>query len=143
MGILAAQSGVDIIEGPRFSVAKDSGKRFMARAELAEGTDIQQAHFDGTGTIKYSVRNSAGTEITSGTLTATAVVFDTLQTDAAWTQDSTGYNFAFTVPAAAFATVGFARVEFEFTPDNDLTAAQQPAFGLFYEGTVRTFRGLG
>jgi len=135
MGILAAQAAIDVYKGPKFSVRQGTGRRFLARAELADGTDILQSHFDGTGgSIACAVRNAAGTSVyANATLTVASVVYNTLQTDALWTEDSDGYNFAFSVPASAFSTVGYRHVLFTFTPE---TANGNPAFALEFEGTV-------
>ena len=93
-----------------FAVWEDSGASLMARITGNDATNIQQADVT---TIAYTVSSLAtdadtgvvtGTETATGTLTVSSVVFDTLQTDARWTLDSTGYNFRWDVPASIFAT---------------------------------------
>lgn len=43
-------------------------------------------------------------------------IFDTLQTDSSWNADAIGYNFAHTIPAAAFPGLGDYIAVYEFTP---------------------------
>ncbi len=86
----------------------------MSRVKGLSGSYITQASLSA---ITCKVYNNVGTLVTSPTVTISSSVFDTLQTtDSRWTRDTTGYNFLFTIPAAAFPSVGLYRVEFKFTP---------------------------
>lgn len=79
------------------------------------GSNIQQADLSSIG-YKIYKKNDPGTLIDSGTLTVANVIFDTLQTDSIWTQDSTGYNFKTTVAGANLADPDVIyRVEFQLT----------------------------
>lgn len=78
----------------------------------------------------------AATAITGHTAVAVSpgdALFDTLQTDAVWTVDETGFNFKYTLDvstAAAFAIAGRRyRVEFTLTPaaGQDIRLRFQPA----------------
>lgn len=61
--------------------------------------DIKQADLS---SITYGVKQGQAVIIASGTaLTISSAIFDTLQNGTAWTGDTVGLNFAFTVPAAA------------------------------------------
>ena len=64
----------------------------MARVTGSDAVAITQAAI---ASIAYAVYDLADTSaaVDSGTLTVADVVFDSLQTDARWTEDSTGYNF--------------------------------------------------
>ena len=105
---------------------EDSGVSLMDRIQGNGGTNITQASLTGIAFSVYSFTDaanaddaSAGTLVTSGTLTISAVVFDTLQTAAPWdsTVDSTGYNFRYDALAAQRATGGlWHRYEIVFTP---------------------------
>lgn len=102
----------------RANVFEDGGASLMARVVGNNGASITQA---GISTITYAVYDlHAGTEIVASTsLTVSAVVFDTLQTDARWTEDTTGYNFRHDIAANVFTTGDLTyRVEYKFTPSS-------------------------
>ncbi len=77
-----------------------------ANVQQADITSVFRSVYDGETIV------GSDTELTVAT-----VVFDTLQTDARWTFDSTGYNFKDDVAATVFP-VGdkVYRVEYKFTP---------------------------
>lgn len=68
----------------------------MARVE-ADGSLITQATVSSITWKSFDLCDR-DTTVGSGTLTVTDVVFDSLQTDDRWTEDSTGYNFRHDVP---------------------------------------------
>ena len=88
----------------------------MARIQGVDAANIVQADIS---SIAYSIFDLADpTSATdTGSLTVASVVFDALQTDARWSEDETGYNFRWDVPASIPAT-GTKRYRFEiaFTP---------------------------
>lgn len=138
---LAAEAGAVaaalIVEGTVYAGAEQT---FLARVEDVAGAAIVQAD---VASAEYTIRaynplnpNATPVEVTGHTaeaLTVSAVVFDTLQTDAPWSEDGTGYNFRFTPDQAidvAFATPGrLYRVEVELTP----TASGRPPFELCWD----------
>lgn len=70
-----------------------SGPTMMARAV---GNNISNLTQSTVSSITYRVSNEVGdVTVDSGSLTASAVIFNTLQTDDRWTFDSTGYNFRY------------------------------------------------
>lgn len=86
---------------------ENSGATIRARIVGHAGTPITQASLT---TVKYTVQKYAdrddaikdenGTEVTDETtLTISSAIFDALQS---WDEDSTGYNFAYALPAASF-----------------------------------------
>lgn len=83
------------------------------------GVLITQA---GISTITVTVkRYNKATGVSSETLSDVAVdkttaVFDTIQTDAKWSTDTTGYNFAYTVSQAGFPGPDSYAIVFTFTP---------------------------
>lgn len=106
---------------------EDSGISLMARVYGHAATAITQATIS---TITYTVTEHATQEdaengangtaiIASTSLTVSSVVFDTLQTDARWTKDSTGYNFRYDSAAADRTDGGvWHRYEVKFTPSS-------------------------
>jgi hypothetical protein len=99
MGSAVVTDGT-IFEGP------DATGLFLARVDYFTGSLITQAT---TASIKYTIYDlgiNAGDAPApvSGhedeVLTKGDVVFDSLQTDGRWTEDTTGYNFAFQPPAS-------------------------------------------
>lgn len=68
------------------------------------GSNIQQADISSIAcTVRRYARGSNSVLNTlTPTVTVSSAVFDSLQTDGKWTEDATGYNFAFTVPGTAF-----------------------------------------
>ena len=97
---------------------EDSGVSLMARILGTASTAIAQADIS---TITYGVKATHGgstATIAFGTsLSTTEVVFDTLQTDARWTRDTTGYNFRVDVPSSALPDGNKKyRAEVKFTP---------------------------
>lgn len=93
---------------------EDSGGCLMARVYGKDAALIQQADF-GTITV-YWRRGDVTSSISSSSLSPSTVVFDTLQTDARWTADDTGYNFRWDWDAVAFPDPGLYRVTVRFAP---------------------------
>jgi hypothetical protein len=100
----------------KFEVWEDSGFSIMARVIGNDAANVTQASMT---SIAYSVfdLSQVGTASSSGTLAVATVIFDTLQTDARWTPDATGYNFRWDVPANICPTGNKDyRIEILFTP---------------------------
>lgn len=96
-------------------VFEDSGATLMARVMGASATAIQQA--DITSVTRNIYNRLSATLIGTTALTVSGVVFDTLQTDARWTKDGTGYNFRDSIAAASFASGSTVyRIEYVFVP---------------------------
>lgn len=99
-----------------FLVMEDGGAQTMARVLANDATNAQQADISSITYKVFDIDNS-NTETATGTLTVSDVIFDTLQTDARWSVDTTGYNFRHEVPATAFPTGGNRyQIEYKCTP---------------------------
>lgn len=100
----------------RQTIWEDGDATEMARFQVngvngvqADVTSIVRKVFD-------LASDTPTTAIATDTLTVANVVFDTLQTDARWTKDSTGYNFRDRIAGTNFPTGGHTyRVEYFFT----------------------------
>jgi len=92
-------------------VNEDSSFSVMGRVVVA-GTLWTQASVSG---ITYKVFNASNAEVSSGTLTVSSVVFDTLQTDGRWDIDSVGYNFRHDNDHQVLTDAGRYRIEYEVT----------------------------
>ena len=86
------------------TIWEDTGPYMMARITGNDGANVTQSD---VSSISYVVVDMTDTDtaVASGTLTVASVIYDTLQSgDSRWTEDSTGYNFGFTLAATAFPT---------------------------------------
>ena len=97
------------------TVAKNGTATLLDRAVDAVGTVLTQSAIASATYSIYLLDDddpNARTVVTghsAASLTVSAILYNTLQTDATWTKDSTGYNFKHTVPIAtsnAFAIAG-------------------------------------
>ena len=105
---------------------EQNGLPFLGRAyKLVPGTGkvaIVQADITSiTRTVKrFSTVNGAFGNITTPqsavNVPVATAIFDTLKTDSAWNADTIGYNFADTIPAAAFPGLGAYSAVYTFTP---------------------------
>ena len=98
------------------TVFEDGGAQCMARIVGNDAANITQASIS---SIAMSVFDAVagGSAISTRAPVVASTVFDTLQTDARWSTDSTGYNFLDTVLASELPTGGMTyRVEYKFTP---------------------------
>ena len=96
----------------RATVWEDSGLSIMDRVYGPTAALITQAALTSITATLFL----AGVQVQQSTLTIATVVFDTLQTDARWTLDATGYNFRHDIAAAWFAVPGKYRMEYKFDP---------------------------
>ena len=98
------------------TVWEDTTPYLMARvvgatAEILTRSDISS--------VSYTVVDidDNTTVVASGSPSKDTVFFNSLQTDARWTKDSTGYNFAFALPATALPNGQQTYVvDFQITP---------------------------
>ena len=108
------------------TVFKNGSATLLARVVGAAGAVLTQADL---AAVKYSIyllddddadSQTAVTGHAGVTLPVSAVVFDTLQTDALWTKDAVGYNVKHVLEVAghpAFAAAGRSyRIVYELTP---------------------------
>lgn len=109
------------------------GKDGTGTAITGEGKPFKQADIS---TITYGVYDITGAAavVAAGTsITVSAVIFDTLQTDSFWTVDSTnGYNFLHTIAASSFPT-GNSEYAVEYT----FTLTGGTAFKIQLKGTAQ------
>lgn len=109
-----------LTEATHADIWEDGEATIMARVVGADGTAVQQADVTSIGYQIFNLMSGTpDTAVKTGTYTIATVVFDTLQTDARWTVDSTGYNFRATHPteAGVFDTGGDRyRIEALFNP---------------------------
>jgi hypothetical protein len=99
---------------------------FMARAyKIVPGTGKTPITQSDVSAIALTVRRFNTVNGGWGGLTTTqngiavsvsTSVFNSLQTDNGWNADAIGYNFAYTIPAAAFPGLGEYAALFTFTP---------------------------
>lgn len=105
---------------------KNGSATLLARVVGADSSEITQSDID---SATYSVHllddqnadtRTAVTGHADVSLTKTDIIFNTLQTDALWTKDSTGYNFRHVLDISsnqAFAVAGRRYlVEYKLTP---------------------------
>lgn len=85
---------------------EDAGLSVLARVRTIAAVNLTQASLNGITAKVYDQDDDNAQEGTTITLTVSSVIFDTLQTDAAWDVDSTGYNFKYTFPASYFPDGG-------------------------------------
>ena len=84
------------------TIYEDTAITCMARVMGDDAVRIEQA--DVTSITLKTFLNYGTTATTTTSLVVADTVFDTLQTDARWTKDSTGYNFRYQIPSSAFDT---------------------------------------
>ncbi len=101
-----------------FEIWEDTGVSLMARVKVPTGNNMT---IEDISSIDYSVYDQSAptTAIKAGILNVSSVVFNSLQTDARWQEDNTGYNFRWDVPAANFPNGARRyRLEVKMTPFN-------------------------
>lgn len=110
-------SGTSIVTG---QVIEDSACTILARVYGNAGTAITQSALASITCKVFDVDSSTpDTAVAAPTVTIASSVFDTLQTDARWTQDTTGFNFAHVLAASIFTTGDhYYRAEYLFTPSS-------------------------
>jgi hypothetical protein len=116
-------------------VYRDHTKTLLGRVVGDDAQPIAQADLSAIAYTVYALdpadedNRVAITGHTAVAVTIASVIFDTLQTDAKWDKDATGYNFAHTLDissAAAFPQAGVTYlVVYTFTPSSG-----QPYVGL-------------
>ena len=119
----------------RATIFEDTAPTLMARVVGNGAVNITQSDFGGGGTITVAVYKDGSTTAThTADLGVDDVVFDALQTDARWTQDSSGYNFRHQIAASVFSTGNSTyQIEFLFNP-----SAGEDWLVLFRVDTVET-----
>ena len=85
-------------------VYEDSTFSLMSRFTV-DGSDATQSDCSSI-TMKAWDVDDYDTPVLDATLTVSAVVYDTLQTDGRWSVDATGYNFRYDVADTVCTTAG-------------------------------------
>jgi len=99
-----------------YVINEDSAFSVMHRVHNA-GEAITQADISSITYAIYPV-DSTTAHTASTSLVVANVVFDSLQTDGRWTEDTTGYNFRHDGEYTIFTEPGTYEIEYTFTPTN-------------------------
>jgi hypothetical protein len=76
----------------------------LDRIKLNDGSLLTQGAV--SGAIELSISDHTGEEVDTDELAAATVVFDTLQVDGYWEEDSEGYNFRAEFDSEQFDLIG-------------------------------------
>lgn len=84
------------------TIFEDGGATILARIVGWDGNNLTQASLTG---ITYVIKNlNTDTVVVASTaLTVSTVIYDTLQTTAIWSEDSTGFNFKHHIADTVFS----------------------------------------
>lgn len=103
------------IDVTKAAMWEDTGCQYMARIVGNDAAYITQAAITAITRKIYQLPDR--TLVATDSLVVANVVYDSLQTDARWTKDSTGYNFRDPLDAADFASGdALYRIEYLFDP---------------------------
>ena len=105
-----------VTEIKKTTIWEDGDATEMARFQV-DGVNGVQADVASITRKIFDLSSATPTTALETTTPAVAsVIFNALQTDARWTEDSTGYNFKQRIAGTSFSTGGSTyRVEYEFT----------------------------
>lgn len=101
----------------------------LGRLRNLSGAYLTQASLTSIAYKVVDLKAIPAAVINSGTFVIGSVIFDTLQTDARWQIDATGYNFAATLTGSNFpnaATAYRVQVTFTQTDANAFIGSWQP-----------------
>ncbi len=99
------------------TVIENSTVVLLARVADENGNNCEQADLSTIVCKVFDANDPEGAAVATPSVVIADSIYDTLQTDSRWTTDSTGYNFAFKLPASALADGDKKyRVECKFTP---------------------------
>lgn len=116
-----------MISNQRIEVYENSGVFLMGRYKGGDGSLITQASISSIA-IKVYDDGDPTAAVDELALTVADVVFDALQTDERWQEDSSGYNFGYALPAESLPDgQKNYNVEVKFTP-----ASGEAFYDVFY-----------
>lgn len=96
---------------------EDSGGSLMARVVGPDAATVTSTMLSGITYSVYDTAEPSTSLVNASTLTIANVIYDTLQTDARWTRDATGYNFRYDAQSTELpAGKKKYRFEFRFAP---------------------------
>jgi len=118
-------------------VWEDGGATLMARILDNDGSAAQQGDISSISRDVWDLDTSTTSAVDTSAVAVATSIYDTLQTDSRWTEDSTGYNFLDTVAAALLANGNHRyRVEYKFTPASG--QVYWAVFSLWVEGVFKS-----
>jgi hypothetical protein len=97
--------------GRAYKLVPGTGKVAIVQADIASiaRTVMRFSTVSGAFGIVTKTQNAVNVPVAGA-------VFNTMQTDSAWSTDTIGYNFADTIPATAFPGMGQFSAVYTFTP---------------------------
>ena len=105
----------------KVAVLVGTGVQLMDRIEGVDGSNITQSDVSTVARQVFDLESADPTAETAASIAAddrvvATVIFDTLQTDDRWDEDTTGYNFRDQIEAAIVTDAHMFLVVYTFTP---------------------------